>query len=66
MYASQFMTSLIIPQPFALLYLEKCGKQVKKLQKIEYLENEKSFLRWNKKHFSVFEGLSFGEQIKIW
>ena len=44
----------------------KCGKEVKKLQKIEYLENEKSFLRWNKKHFSVFEGLSFGEQIKIW
>ena len=41
----------------------KCGKKEEKLQKIEYLENEKSFL--NKKHFSVFEGLSFEEKIKI-
>ena len=24
----------------------------KSRQKFEYLENEKSFLRWNKKHFS--------------
>ena len=32
----------------------KCGKEGKKLQKLEYLENEKSFL-------DVFKGLSFGE-----
>ena len=30
----------------------KCGKEVKKLQKFEYLENEKSFLDEIKKHFS--------------
>ena len=30
----------------------KCGKEVKKLQKIEYLKNEKSFLDEIKKHFS--------------
>ena len=35
--------TLIIPLPFALLYLES-EKEVKKIQKIEYLENEKSFL----------------------
>ena len=29
----------------------KCGKEGKKLQKFEYLENEELF-RWNKKHFS--------------
>ena len=34
----------------------KCGNEGKKLQKIEYLENGKSF----------FEGLSFGEKIYIW
>ena len=30
----------------------KCGKEGKKLQKVEYPENEKSFLDDNKKHFS--------------
>ena len=30
----------------------KCGKEGKKLQKFEYLENEKSFLHEIKKHFS--------------
>ena len=34
----------------------KCGKEGKKLQKFEYLENEKSIR---------FEGLSFREKIKI-
>ena len=34
-----------------------CGKEGKKIQKIEYLENEKSFL--------TFKGLSFDEKIKI-
>ena len=34
----------------------------RKYQKLEYLHNEKSFLDEIKKHFSVFEGLSFGEK----
>ena len=33
---------------------EKCGKEGKKLQKFEYLENGKSFLDEIKKHFSLF------------
>ena len=42
------------------------GKEGKKLHKLEYLENEKSFLDEIKKtFFIVFEGLSFGEKIKI-
>ena len=32
----------------------KCGKEEEKLQKSEYLENEKSFLDEIKKHFSQF------------
>ena len=43
----------------------KCGKEGKKSQKFEYLENEKSFLDEIKKIFIDFEGLSFGEKIKI-
>ena len=43
----------------------KCGKEEEKIQKFEYLENEKSFLQEIKTFFTVFEGLSFGEQIKI-
>ena len=39
----------------------KCGKEGKKLQKIEYLENENSFLDEIK---SIFKGLSFGEKNK--
>ena len=37
-----------------------------KITKNEYLENEKSFLDEIKNIFTVFEGLSFGEKIKIW
>ena len=32
----------------------KCGKEEEKIQKSEYLENEKSFLDKIKKHFSQF------------
>ena len=39
----------------------KCGKEGKKLQKIEYLENKKSFL-----DETISEVLSFGEKIEIW
>ena len=41
------------------------GKEGKKLQKLEYLKNEKSFLDEIKTFFIVFEELSFGEKIKI-
>ena len=44
----------------------KCGKERKKIQKFEYLENEKSFFDEIKTFFIVFEGLSFDEKIKIW
>ena len=40
-YVSQFMTSQIIPLPLFLLYLGSVERE--KLQKFEYLENEKSF-----------------------
>ena len=47
-----------------------CGEKGKKLQKYEYLENEKSFLDEIKSIFqglkSIFKGLSFGEKIKNW
>ena len=35
------------------------------MQNVEYLENEKSFLNEIKSIFHIFEGLSFGEKIKI-
>ena len=41
------------------------GKEGKKLQKSEYLENEKSFEMKQKTFFIVFEGLSFGGKIQI-
>ena len=44
----------------------KSGKEEEKIQKFEYLENEKSCLDEIKTFFTVFEGLSFGEKIKIW
>ena len=44
---------------------EKCGKEEKKSQKLEYLENDKRFLNEMKNIFQFFEGLSFGEKIKI-
>ena len=44
----------------------KCGKEGDKLQKMKYLEDEKCFFDEIKKSiFILFEGLSFGEKIKI-
>ena len=43
-YASQCMTSLIIPLSFVLLILEKVERKRKKYQNLQYLENKKSFL----------------------
>ena len=60
------MTSYIIPLPFVLLNLVSVERKGKKLQKFEYLENENSFLNVIKNIFVIaFEGLSFGEKIKI-
>ena len=42
----------IIPLPFVLFLSGKCGKEGKKVQQYEYLENEKSFFDEIKKHFS--------------
>ena len=44
----------------------KCGKKGKKIQKCDYLENEKRFLDEIKTFFIVCEGLSFSEKIQIW
>ena len=41
------------------LWMEKVEEE-EKLQKIEYLENKKSFLREIKSVFIFLEGLSFG------
>ena len=37
------MKSQIIPLPFAFFEFKKCQKEGEKLQKFEYLKNEKSF-----------------------
>ena len=42
---------------------EKFGKEAKKIQKCEYLENKKRFLGKIKSILRIFEGLSFGEKI---
>ena len=42
-----------------------CGKEGKKLQTFEYLENKKSFLDEIKNIFHSFQRVSFGENIKI-
>ena len=42
----------------------KWGKEEKKIQEFEYLENEKSFL--DETFFIVFKGLPFEEKIKTW
>ena len=43
----------------------KSGKEEEKIQKLEYLENEKRFLDEKKTFFTIFEGISFGEKIKF-
>ena len=48
------MTSQIILLPFALFLSGMCGKEGKKLQKYEYLENEKSFFVEIKNTFHSF------------
>ena len=56
----------MIPDPSVLLSLESVEKKGK-IQKCEYLKNEKSFLDEIKNIFikNIFEALSFGEKIKV-
>ena len=53
-YTNQFVTSQIIPLPFALLNLESLERKGK--------ITKKSFLDETKTFFIVFKGLSFGEK----
>ena len=53
-YASQFITSEIIPLPFVSLNLESVEGKVKNLQKFEYLKNKKSFFNEMKNIFYSF------------
>ena len=49
-YASQFMTSYIIPLPFVLLNLESVGK----ITKIWISQERKELFRWDKNIFHSF------------
>ena len=44
----------------------KSGEEEEKNTKIWISQERKELFRWKKKHFSIFEGLSFGEKIKDW
>ena len=65
-YASQFMTSWIIPFPFTLLNQESVERKGKKLQKFDYLENEKSFWDEIENIFHSFWRPIIWSKIKIW
>ena len=62
-YVSQFMTSKIIALSVVILNLESMERK-EKMQKVHYLKNKKSFFD-EANFFLVFEGLSFGEKIKL-
>ena len=47
---------------FTFIWTWKAWEGREKIQKFEYLKNEKSFLDEIKKFFIFFEGLSFGEK----
>ena len=47
-------------------WIWKVWKGREKIQNLEYLDNEKSFFDEIKNIFTVFEGLSFDEKMKIW
>ena len=49
---------------FIFDHVEKEGRT--EIQKNWISREQKEHFRWNKKHFSVSEGLSFGEKSKIW
>ena len=48
-------------------WIWKVWKGREKITKIWISREREELFRWNKKHFfAVFEGFSFGEEIKIW
>ena len=47
-------------------WIWKVWKESGKITKTWISWEQKELFRWNKQHFSVFEGLSLGEKIKIW
>ena len=53
-YASQFMT--IYSTSICSFECGNCGKEEKKIQKFEYLENEKGFLEQTKNIFQFLKG----------
>ena len=59
------MTSQIIPHPFVLLNLENVERKGKKLQKFEYLKNEKSFFDEIKNTFHSFGRTIISGKTKI-
>ena len=43
----------------------KCGKEEEKYKKLNILRRKRAFQMKQKTFFTMFEGLSFGEKIKI-
>ena len=65
-YASQSNDAINYSTTICPFESKKCEKEGKNLQKFEYLENKKSFFSINLKTlFIVFQGLAFGEKIKL-
>ena len=48
------------------LWIWKVWKGREKITKNWISREQKELFRWNRKHFIVFKGLSFGEKINIW
>ena len=59
------MTSKIIPLPFIFLNLENVEREGKNYKNLSILRTERAFSMKLKTFSIVFEGLSFGEKIKI-
>ena len=59
------MTSQIIPLPFVFLNLRSMERMVKNYKNLSILRTKRAFSIKQKIFFIVFEGLSFGEKIKI-
>ena len=62
-WRNMWTSSLKLVSAMAARSKKKEGQKNKNLN----ISRTKELFRWNKKHFSqFFEGLSFGEKIKIW
>ena len=63
-YLTKFDDVIIICKPIHDINYSTCGEDGKKLQKLEHIEHEKSFLDEIRKIFIAFEGLLFGAKTK--